>query len=489
MIATKILRPIARTLLPSKARRMLSDTAERVHAHRLLTDSSYRDAFIQREVEKFAPNRQWSHWRKDHELRVAAYWDNDGRFRWLKRPAEKHNIGLLHIPRSIYRPIFSQLFQRKGYRPDERNGEISLNVFYESRFAAGRKKYLAYCEAVAESIARQFSIDIFLLFKLNDDWIIDVIRGIRKAGYPVVVHDREHGITRKRMEVYPPHLKAVIDDLLVERLCVSNQTHKEFFELCGFPKDRITLTGKPDADYWRHAGPPPKRAEIDSRLRTDRKLAVFFSFGRLNYLNFFYEGEPRDWLPLSEDHHAVLLQLLGNHPHELQIAYKIGGKPARDAYPGFDAFIKEAKRIGGDDCVVVLDGNVSTLDLLRVSDLVVGFHTVGMVEASFTEQPVFYGAWGGLFEDIKETLMPLHHSRGLVFCDSAHALTEQCDRFLSDPTSWKLDEDTKAAREELQESVFFKSDGNVSERLLNVVVDVAVNFRGRREQDGLHEKE
>ena len=67
----------------------------------------------------------------------------------------------------------------------------------KKNFLRKEKRYLKYCENVAESISSQFKLDIFLLFKLNDDWIIDVLKGIRNSNFPVVVHDREHGITPK----------------------------------------------------------------------------------------------------------------------------------------------------------------------------------------------------------------------------------------------------------------------------------------------------
>jgi hypothetical protein len=460
-------------IIPTKIRRGVLDAYERIVAKYLLRSRFFRDLFIRKEIEHFIPNQNWANWANNHSLRIAAYWDNDGRFRWLKDPAASRNIGLLHIPRSIYRPIFSHLLQKNGYKPDERKGEISLNVFYEERFKKYRKTYLQYCSDVAESIARQFSIDIFLLFKLNDDWIIDVIKGIRMNEFAVVVHDRESGITKKRLEVYPQHLRYVLNDLTVDKLCVSNTVHQEFFERCGFPREKIILTGKPDADYWSHLGRPLQRQEIDQRLRDDCKLIVFFAFGRLNYLNFFYKGEKRDWAPLCADHHRVLIDILRTHKGNVQIAYKIGGKPARDNYPGFDLFVKEASQIGGPNSVVVLDGNNPTLDLLRVSDIVVGFHTMGLVEATFTHQPVLYGAWGGLFEDIKDTLMPLHLTDSLIFCNSKESLLLRCNEYLSNENQWHLTQSCQEARKKLQNDFFFNPDGHSSDRLLDAIVAVA----------------
>ena len=462
-----------RNFAPRRARRVIRSILEWGHAELLMRSQPYRVAFILREMEAFRRRQGVDHtWLGTERLRIGALWDNDGRFKWLTRVARERNIGFLHIPRSIYRPVFAHLIQRNGYRPNEALGEISLDAYYAPHLHKYRQIYLRYCQQVAAVLGQDYGFDAFLLPKLNDDWIIDVIRGFRQKGYPVVVQDREHGITQKRLEMYPKHLAAVIDDLIVERLCVSNETHWQFFELCDFPPQRLALTGKPDSDYWKLAGPPPRRQEICPSLRDDRLLMIFFAFGRLNYLNFFYIGETRDWLPLSEDYHEVLLELIRQHGTRLQIVYKIGGKPARDNYPGFEAFIAEAQRIAGKDAVIVLDGNYSTLDLLRVSDLVIGFHTLGLVESMFTNQPIFYGGWGPLFQDIKETLIPLHHSSGLSFHESKTSLLSACDQFIQNPASWVLTEDMSRGRKITREQMFYKPDGKTSERLMDVIEEV-----------------
>lgn len=472
------LRRMLRRVIPAPMRRKLVTLKEDLVAARLMSSKRYRDTFIHDEINGFKPNQEWAVRGDNCSFQIAAYWDADGRFRWLYEPALEKNIGLLHVPRSIYRPVFAKLFQRNGYKPDDRKGEVSLSVFYEDRFKAGRKKYTQYCRDVAESIARQFSVDIFLLFKLNDDWIIDVIRGIRQSGNLIVVHDREHGIIKKRMEVYPPYLREIREDLRVNRLCLTNHTHYEFFELCGFPSSMLALTGKPDVDAWFRGGQRRKRKEISPKLREDSILLVFFAFGRYNYLNFFYKGEKRDWGSLADDYHDILLDLLERFGDKLQIVYKIGGKPARDSYPGFDKFIDAVTEIGKGDALVILDGGASTIDLLQVSDAILAFHTLGLVEAMFTNQPIFYGGWGALFDDIKHTLLPFHEWHGLSFKASKQELTDALLEFLENADNFKISDEMQKCRLAERESMYYSPDGNSAERLLNVLEDV-INERSK----------
>jgi hypothetical protein len=476
MTLKRYLRMAVKWVLPKRIHASLLDLKESFQVKCLMASPRYLDFFVRREIECFAPNRQWANRDGPHSFRVAAYWDSDGRFRWLQQPAIERNIGLLHVPRSIYRSVFAQLFQKNGYRPDERKGEVSLSVFYENRFKSSREKYLWYCRAVSASIARQFSIDVFLLFKLNDEWIVDVIRGIRQNAIPVVVHDREHGIIKKRMEIYPDYLKQILDDLLVDRLCLTNETHYKFFELCGFPTTSLSLTGKPDIDAWFH-GEAVSRQSISSSLRDDVILLVFFAFGRFNYLNFFYQDETRDWEELADDFHEVILDLLEKYGNRIQIVYKVGGKPQRDNYPGFDDFLTAVKELGRADSLLVLDGNISTIDLLRVSDCVVAFHTLGVAEAMFTDQPVFYGAWGSLFNDIKDTLIPFHLWRGLSFCPSKSDLREAIFAFLDNHHAYQIADDVKCFREQDRKSMYYRPDGHSSERLIRVLEDVVVRSK------------
>lgn len=467
-----------RRIIPANVRRILVVFKEDLVAVRLMSSKRYRDSFIRNEINGFKPNQEWAVRGDGCSFQIAAYWDADGRFRWLYEPALEKHIGLLHVPRSIYRLVFAKLFLRNGYKPDNRKGEVQLSVFYEDRFKADRKKYTQYCRDVAESIVTQFSVDVFLLFKLNDDWIIDVIRGIRKSDNLVVVHDREHGISKKRMEVYPPYLREIREDLRVNRLCLTNDTHYEFWESCGFPASMLALTGKPDVDAWFRGGQRRNRNEISPKLREDSVLLVFFAFGRYNYLNFFYKGEQRDWCSLADDYHDILLELLAKFGAKLQIIYKIGGKPARDNYPGFDKFVDAVNAMGRKDELIILDGSTPTIDLLQVSDAVLAFHTLGLVEAMFTKQPIFYGGWGQFFDDIKHTLLPFHDWRGLSFKSSKQELTDAVVEFLENPGDFKLSDEMQKCRLAERESMYYSADGNSSERLLNVIEDV-INKRSK----------
>ena len=212
-------------LIPSKLKKSIIILNTRFISFLILNSKIFRDLFIKKTINNFIYNKEFSVSNKCNKWTIGSFWDSDGRFKWMKDICQKEKVNIIHIPRELFRNVFAHLFYFQGYTPNEFKGEIPLNIFYDKKFIKQREKYNFYCKEVAKSIAYQFKVDIFLAFKLNDDWIIDVLKGINKSNLPVVVHDREHGITPKRMEYYPPYLNSIINDLKVDKICTSNKTH------------------------------------------------------------------------------------------------------------------------------------------------------------------------------------------------------------------------------------------------------------------------
>ena len=307
--------------------------------------------------------------------------------------------------------------------------------------------------------------------KLNDDWIIDVIKGTKLTNTKVIVHDREYGITKKRMEIYPKHLIPIYDDIKVDLLCLTNSTHYKFFELCGFPKEMLKITGNPITDRWYKKSNSLSRKQISPLLSKKKLLIVFFAFGKYNYLNFFYKGEKRNWDQLGRDYHEILFNLLVKYGDKIQIVYKLGGKPARDTFEDFENFTLKLEEGNLRESLIVLNSKTSTTDLLKVSDCVIGFQTLGLIEAMFTEQPIFHGGWGKLYDDIKETLMPLHSSKGLNYFESKNSMLNAISKFIEEEKVSTQPEDKKIARKKDIEKMYYIADGQSSKRLIKAIED------------------
>lgn len=400
-------------------------------------------------------------------ITIGAIWDTDGRFRWLAKVVKNRGIGLLHIPSQLFRPVFDYYFTRMGYKTDDLQGEYSLDALFADQFSYSRNDYLKYCHQVSKILVRVFKINVLLAPKLADDWIISVLEGFKKSNAIVVVNDREHFISNKRMDVWPSHFEAVKQNFHYDMIFATNKAQLDFFEKCKLPPEKCILIGNPGTDYWFYKQKDSSNQKKFPNVSEKNIKLLFFSFGRRNYLNNYYTGEVRDWLSLANDYHDILLELLSKYKN-LQIIYKTGGKPARDYFPGFPEFSRRAKLISGNDnSLVELDGTHSTQDLLRMSDFVLGFHTFGLVEAMFTSQPIFYGAWGELFSDIGDTLTPLHKSKGLQFFSSKAALLKACENFLLTSDDWRLSPTEIEARKHTREHYLNNPNGKVAERMVD----------------------
>ena len=340
--------------------------------------------------------------------------------------------------------------------------------FYEKKFQVWRKKYLLFCKLANESLKDLYNLDIFLLFKLNDDWIIDVIKSIRMLNKPIIVQDREHGIIPQRMKLYPAYLKKIFEDLEVDMLFLTNQSHLEFFKRCGFNNNKLKILGRPDSDSWFHKPDKNFIKQYNNDYR-NKIVIVFFAFGLFNYLNFFYKGEKRNWAYLAEDFHNVLLRLANDYGDKIHIIYKVGGKPLRDNFPGFEKFFNSLKSENKVNLLTILPGAADTKDLLKMSDIVVGFHTLGLIEAMFTKQPIFYGAWGEFFNDIKQTLLPFHNLKGLHHCKSRNELYEKISYVIENFENYTITSDMIKFRRIEREEMYYKPDGNSSRRIVEAL--------------------
>jgi hypothetical protein len=151
---------------------------------------------------------------------------------------------------------------------------------------------------------------------------------------------------------------------------------------------------------------------------------------------------------------------------KIQIVNKSSGKPLRDMFPGREQFLRKAQPHMTKDNCNELDGRYSSNDLLNNADIILGFQTSGMKEAMFTRMPVVYGAWGDFFEEIKDTLLPLHNTSALIFAQNKHEMFTRLSMLVENPDSWQPTENIQSVRDILRDAYFTKADGNVSRRLL-----------------------
>ena len=120
-----------------------------------------------------------------------------------------------------------------------------------------------------------------------------------------------------------------------------------------------------------------------------------------------------------------------------------------------------------------MNNSISSYDLIRNSELTVGFQTSGIIEAMNINKPIFYIAWGKLYDDIKKTLLPLEDENCLTVCSSKDSFFKNLAEFIesfenSTLNNQQINEQRKS-RNDLIDKYFANSDGLVCKRLANII--------------------
>ena len=401
---------------------------------------------------------------------VLCVGDPDDRMKFLEMESENFNINIIWFPRRVVDWLFYKYI--KVYKVIGL-GEWSLDDYYNNEFvnqnnrATLRSKY----SRLLKDINKILNIECLILPKLNDDWIVDFQLSAKNVGVPIVVTDRESAITKKRMEIYPPLLKKHSADLNVaEYICVNNEMHREFFLKSGIDKERIKLTGSPQSDVWTVKSHSRPLENLIQRLDKNKKIILFLGFGVRGSLNFYYPDEDRNWDTLCKDVHDELANFIIKNKNEITILYKIGSKPARDYWHGYDDFYQKLKDNEVENSLIQVRDKIITPELLPHVDLTVSFQTSGIVEAMFHIAPIIYVGWGELYEDIKNTLHDFENS-GVLYASSK----ENLKKLLSMYTENNLPAMKTEKFSKWKYDFFYKADGKSSHKILKLVSEVISN--------------
>ena len=131
--------------IPSKLKKSIIILNTRFISFLILNSKICRDLFIKKTINNFIFNKEFSVRNKSYKWTIGAFWDSDGRFKWMKDICQKEKVNIIHIPRELFRNVFAHLFYFQGYTPNEFKGEIPLNIFYDKKFIKQREKYNFYC--------------------------------------------------------------------------------------------------------------------------------------------------------------------------------------------------------------------------------------------------------------------------------------------------------------------------------------------------------
>ncbi len=325
-----------------------------------------------------------------------------------------------------------------------------------------RTNYRAYLELFFDALEKVTGkIDFFLTGSNHDRYVVEMVCVGQQRGIEWIVSEREGTGTEY---TYQNEAERNRDSVTVtaDYFIVANDGHKHMFELGrrDTVKD-IFVIGELDTDWWFHWNQKFTRKEYQVWDQYEKRV-LFLTFGIRNYVSpYAFPDNPEfNWIQLLAEAEDEIFEFACRHPTVL-VFYKMGH--IEDNNP---IFLDRCAKAGLKN-VVPLDRSFSCNELILYSQLVVGFQTTAMYEAMFSNNPLFYIEWA-IHPDIdrKTMLLQLADSGACTTIRSKRHFGEMLDNWAAnDPRVCQVNPSELAARVRTRETMFFKADGRVAERV------------------------
>jgi len=451
------------TFLKIKLKKILINIFDNLSTYLISNFSPVRYLFFFRQIKIY--NKKGI--KKSKNCLAILYEDRIKNF--IKEFEKESDISVIIIPRSLLSRGFT-FFLRK-YNFDRQKlpyGEYDLDVYRSAIYKPLRKKYIDYCRWINSILREKYNCKNIVIPKCNDDWAIDYVKSCNLESFKVFIDDREGATTPKRNQVMPSRLRGL--NLDFEFMTTQNEHHKKVFVDSGFDENKIIINGAVQADYWFKPETWKDLYGLNIGLDKNKIKILFFSFGPRTYVYFYYGDEKRTWAPLSRDIHDVISEILKIYSDRIQIIYKFSGKIKRDSSDDLSRFCKKNQKYIKDKSLLFLAGNISSMDLIRNSQIIIGFQTTGMIEAMNTSNQIIYTAWGDFYKEIGNTLLPLGNENCVDVCSSKKMFFDTLEKgIIREIKKIKYSDFSFEERKKLIEEYFSYSDGNVSKRLVKLI--------------------
>jgi hypothetical protein len=319
----------------------------------------------------------------------------------------------------------------------------------------------AFAKPFARELKRRTNLDALITPSDTAYYIRPLIEELQALGVPTIAQDKEGTIAPSAMmdehaavlaKRYPP---------LADHFFFWNDTHCDFWNRAGVPRERSYVIGQPRSDFFFHPDRWPPRSSLG--LTEGKRLVVFFTFDSDAYLRVTEPLPDRPWLALRNDVHASL-RALARERDDLEVVIK--------AHPQQAELAELVAEFAANPMpnVKLMTGAATASHLMVHADAIVGFQTTAMIEAMLTRKPVIYVGWGARHDAVADDLIPIHRSGGCVLPKQRAEL----DRLLRGALAGELAPGAEMvrARKAFTDRYFFNADGGVSVRVLDKAAEL-----------------
>lgn len=352
--------------------------------------------------------------------------------------------------------IFEQHSRRGcGFYEDARMKYIDpLNDGARASYRAYMRRFLDALEGVTGRI------DFFLSGSNHDRYVVEMIAEAQSRGIEWICAEREGTGTEY---TYQNEAECYLNSVTVtaDYFITANEGHKHMFNFSRQPSVKdIFVIGELDTDWWFHWDRKFTRKEYRAWAAYKRSV-LFLTFGIRNYVSpYAFPNNPEfNWIQLLAEAEDEIFEFACRH-RDVLVFYKMGH--LEDNNPVFLARCA----VAGLTNVVPLDRSFPCNELIRYSELVIGFQTTAMYEAMFSDNPLFYIEWA-IHPDIDRTtmLLPLADSDACTLIYSKQHFHDMLEKWAQrDPSVFEVSPEMLQARVRTRETMFLLADGHVAER-------------------------
>lgn len=371
----------------------------------------------------------------------------------LRAAATEKNVNLISIS---FAPIY--LLAELYFPPDIREGS-----YLRDEMAPYKRDYRIMLEQLLRLWNPAKRIHCFVTPSDSFFWIRELIGLLHDKRVPCIVVDKEGTISPHDME----HFSKKVSELfpfISDFIIVWSQRQREFWSRTGVPADKILIEGQPRSDFFLH---PERWLSKETLVGKCKRLFLFFTFETDAYAPI-----PGDhlWRDLRCDLHMAIEAFARQYPDHV---FVVKTHPQqRDRFQVEQEFART-----GLKNIVVLHGAEIARHLIVQSDVIIGFQTTALIEGMLAGKKVIYTEWSSTVRDNLQNLIPFHEAAGI---DRARS-REEFESLLShiiQHEDFGVDDDTMAIRKPFIDVFIPNADGNVSERVMNRIIEIVRNKSG-----------
>lgn len=309
-----------------------------------------------------------------------------------------------------------------------------------------RKRYREYCRNLLRELFARFPFDCLLTPSDSFYWLREFIHACRENDIPVIVADKEGTISPRSFAVEPLRIRKMFPPI-ADYFFVWSERQQSFWLKAGVDASRICVVGSMRTDIFVQQRPQNPSSILCFDFDTDAYI------NNMDWEGLQWKGE-RNWNYLRDAVHRVLLQIARQNP-KLTVLIKCHPQQLDTRFPA--ALLAQPN-------VQIIKGAPKGLPAMIADSIaVVGFQTTALLEAALERKPVFYTAWGDLFELVRPEILPWSEPGfGLTWIRSEGELEAALGEILRQhPGPIQYSADFSRLGE-----YFHQADGKVTERLL-----------------------